>query len=224
MAKFVAYYRVSTFGQGASGLGLEAQRRAVLAYIQSVSGELVAEYQEVESGGNKLRPVLGEAIKLARRQKAMLVIAKLDRLARSVNFISKLMESGLEFVVADMPHANKLTMHIISAVAEYEREVIAQRTKDALKAAKARGKRLGNPKAKEQVVIARAAAVKQADEFASKIAPFVNAMRREGVRTLTGISRELNAREIKTQRGKDWTPTGVRNLLKRIEKQCPGAA
>src|SRR5690348_9040720 len=149
MVDFVAYYRVSTQGQGNSGLGLDAQRAAVHAHVQQVGGGLIGEFTEIESGALDERTELNLALKQCRSQKALLVIAKLDRLARSVHFIAQLLNSGVEFVAADMPHANKLTIHIIAAVAEYEREVIAQRTKAALAAAKLRGVRLGNPRAAE---------------------------------------------------------------------------
>ncbi len=128
-------------------MGLEAQKAAVHAHDQQVGGNLVGEFTEIESGALDERTELTLALKLCRTQKALLVIAKLDRLARSVHFIAQLLNSGVEFVAADMPHANKLTIHIIAAVAEYEREVIAQRTKAALAAAKVRRVKLGNPRA-----------------------------------------------------------------------------
>ena len=119
---FVAYFRVSTDKQGASGLGLEAQRAAVLDFINGNGDKLIAEYTEIESGKRNDRPQLAEALKLCRKEKAKLVIAKLDRLARNVYFVSSLMESGVDFVAVDMPEANKLTVHIMAAMAEHERE------------------------------------------------------------------------------------------------------
>ena len=142
--RFVAYYRVSTEKQGRSGLGLEAQRRAVEAFLNGGSWKLVHEFTEIESGKRAERPMLAEAMRAAKKQKATLVIAKLDRLSRNVAFIANLMETGVDFVAADMPQANKLTIHILSAVAEHEREMISQRTRAALSAAKNRGVRLGN--------------------------------------------------------------------------------
>jgi DNA invertase Pin-like site-specific DNA recombinase len=143
--KFVAYFRVSTDKQGKSGLGLEAQRQAVLQFLDGGSWSLVGEFTEVESGKRNERPELEKALGACKRQRAKLVIAKLDRLSRNLAFIATLMDSGVEFVAVDNPHANKLTVHILAAVAQHEREMIAQRTKDALQAAKARGVVLGNP-------------------------------------------------------------------------------
>jgi DNA invertase Pin-like site-specific DNA recombinase len=143
--KFVAYFRVSTDRQGKSGLGLDAQREAVMNYLNGGRWTLVAEFTEVESGKrDDNRPQLAAAIAACKRQKARLVIAKLDRLSRNLAFIAALMESGVEFVAVDNPHMNKLTIHILAAVAEHEREMISERTRAALQAAKARGKVLGN--------------------------------------------------------------------------------
>jgi DNA invertase Pin-like site-specific DNA recombinase len=140
--KWVCYLRVSTDRQGQSGLGLEAQRKAVLDFRNGGQWKLADEFVEVESGKRSDRPQLAAAL-ACKRLKARLVVAKLDRLARNVAFISRLMERGVEFVAADMPFANKLTIHILAAVAEHEREAISARTKAALAAAKARGVKLG---------------------------------------------------------------------------------
>src|SRR3984957_8652452 len=143
--KFVAYYRVSTAKQGASGLGLEAQQDSVRTYLNGGRWKMVDELTEIESGKRNDRPALARALALCRIHKATLIIAKLDRLARNVNFISNLMESGVEFTAVDFPQANRLTVHILAAVAEHEAAMISSRTKAALAAAKARGTRLGNP-------------------------------------------------------------------------------
>src|SRR6478752_4752460 len=143
--RFVAYFRVSTGRQGKSGLGLEAQRASVINYLNGGTWELVGEFVEVESGKHSDRPRLAEALQVCRKHRAKLVIAKLDRLSRNLAFIATLMESGIEFVAVDNPHANKLTVHILAAVAQHEREAISERTKDALRAARARGTKLGNP-------------------------------------------------------------------------------
>jgi DNA invertase Pin-like site-specific DNA recombinase len=127
--KFIAYFRVSTDRQGKSGLGLEAQREAVLAYLNGGSWTMVAEFTEIESGKHADRPQLAAALAACKKHKAKLVIAKLDRLSRNLAFIATLMDSGVEFVAVDNPHANKLTVHILAAVAQHEREAIAQRTR-----------------------------------------------------------------------------------------------
>ena len=141
--RFVSYLRVSTARQGVSGLGLEAQREAVAQYLNGGSWTLVKEVVEVESGKRNDRPAIAEALRLCRLHRATLVIAKLDRLARNVHFISSLMEAGVEFIAVDFPQANRLTVHILAAVAEHEAEAISARTVSALGAAKARGVKLG---------------------------------------------------------------------------------
>ena len=145
--KFVAYFRVSTDRQGQSGLGLEAQRSAVSAYLNGGSWTMIAEFTEVESGKHGDRPQLAAALAACKKHKAKLVIAKLDRLSRNLAFIATLMDSGVEFVAVDNPHANKLTLHILAAVAQHEREMISQRTRDALQAAKTRGTRTSEARA-----------------------------------------------------------------------------
>jgi DNA invertase Pin-like site-specific DNA recombinase len=139
--QFVAYYRVSTDRQGRSGLGLEAQQAAVRSYLGTATP--IAEFTEIETGRRNDRPELDRALALCRKRKARLIIAKLDRLSRNLAFIAALMDSGVEFVAVDNPHATRLTLHILAAVAEHERTMIGERTKAALQAAKARGIRLG---------------------------------------------------------------------------------
>jgi DNA invertase Pin-like site-specific DNA recombinase len=178
--RFVAYYRVSTDRQGKSGLGLEAQQRAVMDYLNGGAWELVAEFTEVESGKRSDRPALAQALEACRRYKAKLVIAKLDRLSRNLAFIATLMDSGVEFVAVDNPHANKLTVHILAAVAEHEREMISERTKAALKAAKARGKRLGNPQLSEAAALGSAAGKAAADQRATNLLPVIREIQAAG--------------------------------------------
>jgi len=143
MKAYVPYYRVSTQRQGASGLGLEAQKFAVENFLNAHRGELLAEFTEVESGKRKTRPQLEAALAMCKREKAILVIAKRDRLARNLHFISGLMESGVDFVAVDNPTANRLTVQILAAVAEDEARRISERTKAALARAKERGTELG---------------------------------------------------------------------------------
>jgi len=156
LQKYIVYLRVSTDKQGVFGLGMDAQREAVRRYVQN-HGHILAEYVEVESGKKSDRPQLTAALAECRKNRATLVIAKLDRLARNVHSISGLMNSDVEFVAVDMPTANRLTIHILAAVAEHEREMISERTKAALAAAKARGVKLGNPRPHEALAKARAA-------------------------------------------------------------------
>ena len=140
---FIAYYRVSTARQGRSGLGLDAQRKAVADFLDGGSWQLLAEFVEVESGKSDIRPELEQALAMCDLSGATLVVAKLDRLSRNLAFLARLQESGARFVAADMPEANELTIHIMAAVAQAERKAISARTREALAAAKARGVRLG---------------------------------------------------------------------------------
>src|SRR5215468_8873363 len=196
--KFVVYFRVSTDKQGKSGLGLDAQRHAVQQYLNGGTWSLVGEFTEVESGKRNERPELEKALAVCKRQKAKLVIAKLDRLSRNLAFIATLMDSGVEFVAVDNPHANKLTVHILAAVAQHEREMIAQRTKDALQAAKARGVVLGNPKLADVRDRAVANQKADADRFAKNIAPIIREIQSTGVASHRGIAKSLNARGVAT--------------------------
>lgn len=147
----VAYFRVSTAKQGRSGLGLEAQQESVRAYAKATGRRIVAEVVEVETGRSAARPKLAEAMTLCRLHRATLVIAKLDRLARNVAFTSAMMESGTDFVAVDNPHATRLTIHILAAMAEHEAAMISTRTKEALAAAKARGVKLGGSRGRIQL-------------------------------------------------------------------------
>jgi DNA invertase Pin-like site-specific DNA recombinase len=213
--KFVAYYRVSTDRQGQSGLGLEAQQTAVLNYLDGGNWTMVADFTEVESGKRADRPELAKALAACRKHRAKLVIAKLDRLSRNLAFIATLMDSGVEFVAVDNPHANKLTVHILAAVAQHEREMISQRTKDALQAAKARGVRLGNPQLKNVRGVAVEANRKAADAFAANVRPIIREIQASGVNSFQGIARALAARGVRTARGGQWTARMVINVLER---------
>jgi len=217
MADIIAYYRVSTKQQSDSGLGLEAQKAAVEAYARQAGARILSSYREVESGKLAERPELAKALAHARRSKATLVVAKLDRLARNVAFLSALMRSGVDFVCCDNPHANKLTIHILAAVAEDEAERISARTKAALQAAKARGVKLGSArpdhwKGREKArlaglargrLVAAKVVSKAANEAYADLAPMMTEWRTEGT-TLEGIAERLNAEGHTTRRGKPW--------------------
>jgi DNA invertase Pin-like site-specific DNA recombinase len=196
--RFISYYRVSTAQQGASGLGLEAQREAVARHVAAARGIIVDEFQEIESGKKNDRPQIAAALAACRLRRATLVIAKLDRLARNVFFISSLMESGVDFVACDNPHATRLTIHILAAVAEHEREMISARTKAALAAAKARGVKLGNPNLRPgdrwAGRRARQARTAHADAHASDVLPYIEAARKAGCASLGALARADRAR------------------------------
>lgn len=211
MTCFIAYYRVSTARQGQSGLGLDAQRTAVASFLHS-RGELAAQFTEVESGRKNNRPQLAAALDLCRGRRAILVIAKLDRLARNVAFVARLMESGVEFVAVDNPHANKLMMHMLAAFAEHERDQISARTIAALAAAKARGVRLGNPYVLEVAARNRAAMAEASAPARALALPRAQALRAGGA-TLRAIAIALSAENIPTLRGGSWGPSNVRLLL-----------
>jgi DNA invertase Pin-like site-specific DNA recombinase len=210
--------RVSTERQGASGLGLEAQREAVTCYLNGGAWTLIAEVVEVESGKRNDRPKLAEAIRLCRLHGATLVVAKLDRLARNVAFVSALMESGIDFVAVDFPQANRLTIHIIAAVAEHEAAMISQRTKAALQAAKARGKKLGGFRGavitEEARRASREAAQAKARARAADLMPVIEEIRECGVTSLNGIADALTSKGIPTARGGAvWSAVQVSRVL-----------
>lgn len=216
MEKFVIYRRVSTKGQGESGLGLEAQDRDIQIFLDSyaeVPFEVLATFTEVESGSKSDRPELQNAMDLARREGAALLVAKLDRISRSVAFIAGLLEDKrLGLRVASMPHADKFQLHIYAALAEQEREFISRRTKAALAEAKARGKVLGG--LREGTAQRNAAARGKADQFAAKVMPTIKARKAAGA-SLQAIADELNALGVATARGGAWYPSTVRNVLQR---------
>ncbi len=220
--KFISYLRVSTARQGTSGLGLEAQREAVSRYLNGGNWNLVQELVEVESGKRNDRPQIAEALRLCRLHRATLVIAKLDRLARNVHFISSLMESGVDFVACDFPEANRLTVHILAAVAEHEAGMISARTKAALTAAKARGVSLGGRRGSiERMVSMAAKGTRQsaivrrgsADKRRADLLPVVAQLRTEGATSLRGIAAGLNSAGLTTARGGQWSATQVSRLL-----------
>jgi DNA invertase Pin-like site-specific DNA recombinase len=216
--RFVPYYRVSTARQGQSGLGLEAQQKAVRDFLNGRAWEIVAEFVEVESGKRADRPELARALEACRKHKAKLVIAKLDRLSRNLAFIATLMDAGVEFIAVDNPHANKLTLHILAAVAEHEREAISERTKAALAAAKARGIRLGTPDPAGAVKRMGKALKARTSQFAANILPLIREVQAAGHTSLNAIAGQLNARKVATARGGRWTHVQVGQILERGAK------
>lgn len=216
--KFVAYYRVSTQRQGQSGLGVEAQREAVSAHLRSKGARLVAEFTEVETGkgSNALsrRPKLNEALETCRSEKATLVIAKLDRLARNVHFVSGLMESRVPFVACDLPEANELTLHVMAAFAEHEAKRISERTREALARAQARGRKLGKagwrnlrPHLRERQ--------RQADTFAHRLRGQLDGFRLRGL-TQRAMVDELNSIGIAAPRGGRWSLVQLQRTIDRL--------
>jgi DNA invertase Pin-like site-specific DNA recombinase len=223
--RFVVYLRVSTVRQGQSGLGLEAQREAVQRYVAERSGKIAPpEFVEVETGKRDDRPELQSALAKCKRTGATLVVAKLDRLSRDLAFIATLMKSGVEFLAVDNPHATKLTIHILAAVAENEREMISARTKAALAAAKARGTVLGGRRKgsadirKYQAAGAKAASHasrQRATQAAEERRETIEALQRENL-SLNAIAARLNADSVRTSRGGNWTATAVKRTLERL--------
>jgi DNA invertase Pin-like site-specific DNA recombinase len=228
MADIIAYYRVSTKRQGDSGLGLDGQKAAVEAHARQTGCRILASYREVESGKLADRPELARALAHAKRSRATVVVAKLDRLARNVAFLSALMRSGVDFIACDNPFANKLTVHILAAVAEDEAERISARTKAALQAAKARGIKLGSArpghwKGREEARLAglargRTIAAKVVSEAAieayADLLPAMQAHKAEGL-SLQAIADKLNGEAHTTRRGRPWNPVQVSRVLER---------
>src|SRR5215471_1464400 len=204
--KFISYLRVSTDKQGERGYGIEAQRKAVEDYLNGGNWQLLGEYVEVESGKRNDRPQLVAALAACRKHKAKLIIAKLDRLSRNFAFIAALMDSKIEFVCCDFPTANRLTLHILAAVAEHEREMIAQRTKAGLAAAKARGVRLGNA---ALAAANRAAAADRAETLRPILAELAGLSARKA-------AAELNVRKVATPTGRPWSAKTVLRARARL--------
>lgn len=226
---FVAYYRVSTAKQGASGLGLDAQRAAALGFLNGGAWMLAAEFTETESGKNNARAELAKALAACRLYGARLLIAKLDRLSRDAAFLLSLRDAGVDFVAADMPNANRLTVGIMAMVAEAEREAISARTKAALAAAKARGVKLGgrvenlgetSAKGHTASLVVRKA---KAQGRAADLAPVIAELRAEGITSLRSVAAALTAKGIPTARGAaDWSPVQVSRLLAQLGEVMQG--
>jgi DNA invertase Pin-like site-specific DNA recombinase len=222
MHQIVAYFRVSTATQGKSGLGLEAQREAVARFVATEHLELIGEHIEIETGKGAdaldRRPVLRTAMEQARKAKAGVCVAKLDRLSRDVAFISGLMAKRVPFVVAELgPDVDPFVLHMFAALAEKERALISARTKAALAQRKARGLPLGNPAALVTAHVKGAAANRAAaDVFARNVLPVIREIQKSGVCSNRAIAGALNARGIPTARGGQWHDSTVRNALKHV--------
>lgn len=210
---FVPYYRVSTTRQGESGLGLKAQQEAVTRYLNGGDWKIIEEYTEIESGKRNSRPQLQAALAACKKHRAILILAKLDRLGRNTYFISGLMESGVEFICCDMPSANRLTLHIMAAVAEDEAKRISERTSAALKVAKTRGIELGKHGREVLSVQNHQSAI----DYALRMRETVNQLREGGHTTVRAITAQLNALYIPTHTGTgQWHIPQVHKLLKRL--------
>jgi DNA invertase Pin-like site-specific DNA recombinase len=207
--KFISYLRVSTDKQGVRGYGLAAQRKAIADYLNGGSWELLGEYVEVESGNRSDRPKLAEALAACKRHRARLIIAKLDRLSRNVAFIATLMDGKVDFVCCDFPQANRLTLHVLAAVAEHEREMISERTRAGLAAAKERGVKLGGPRLPAINEMRQADALARAQAVASVLAELAG-------KSAHAIAAELNRRGIGTPTGAPWSAKTVIRTRQRL--------
>jgi DNA invertase Pin-like site-specific DNA recombinase len=218
MNKYVAYLRVSTAKQGSSGLGLEAQEAAIKSFLKE-GDRVLATFVEVESGKDDDRPELAKALKEVELTGAKLLVAKLDRLSRAVSFISRLMDSKVDFVACDQPSATPFSIHIYAAVAEHERNLISQRTKAALRAAKERGVQLGGYRKGPKVEQAKGVAANQhrARLFNQRISAAIKELQADGVTGLSELARRLNERGVPTSRGGQWNATQVRRVLSSAE-------
>jgi len=218
--KYIAYYRVSTLKQGKSRLGLDAQKTTVEGYLRASEGALLDEYVEIESGKSGNRPELNKAIADCQLKKATLLVSKLDRLSRDLHFITSLQKSGVPFIVAENPQMTDLTVHLLAAVAQHERQMISSRTKQALAAAKARGVKLGNPRLSEHrctdTNAARLAKLQLENEYARKMYEVLDGMGYTGM-PLRKIALRLNQEEYTTRREKKWTATAVKRTIQRAK-------
>ena len=221
--KYVSYLRVSTQKQGYSGLGIEAQKEIIQSYLRNTAP--IAEYIEVESGRktDKERPQLRSALEHCRKEGATLIVAKLDRLARNVSFLSSLLENDVEIVFCDFPQANKMVLHILAAISQYEAELVATRTKQALAAKKAQGYTLGNPehlmdKLDEAVAKSVETNKRKAEENPNnkRAAAMLKVLAKEG-KTLQEMADYLNEQGFTTSKGYRFSRSSVHVLLKRYQ-------
>lgn len=211
MTDYVVYLRVSTGRQEISGLGIEAQREAAVRYAAQSGGVLMSEFVEVESGSKSNRPQLAKALALCRKAKATLLIARLDRLSRSLSFVALLLDANVEIKCCDMPDANRLLLQMLAVFAEHERQMIRDRTRAALAAAKARGVELGR---NGHVLAKRNRA--EALDYAETVRPHVHAAQEAGIQTLAGIGEYLTSKAVRTPSGGKWHPATVRRVLDRL--------
>ena len=224
--KFVAYYRVSTKRQGASGLGLEAQRQVVQQHLNGGDWDLVAEFTEIESGkrSDRRRPELKKALAQCKADKATLIVAKVDRLTRNLSFLTRLLEADVKMLFCDLPELNNLAqsrflLQLMANVAELERAQISERTKVSLQAAKRRGVKLGTPDPVAASIAAGKSVRKMAKEYALEVGPVIDELEKYGCTTLNEIAAGLEARGVKTARGKEqWSLSSVRNVRMRWNK------
>ena len=213
---YIAYFRVSTRHQGHDGNGMNAQRDAVARFVLSQKGQVLHDFSEVESGGLNDRPQLNAALDECKRSKATLVVAKLDRLSRNAEFLLRLQNSGVNFVCCDCPNVDRFTVGILALVAQRERELISERTKAALTAAKARGVRLGGCRDGHQRSTLMVRANRQAAQrFNQSVIGVIREIQATGATTLQSIAHCLTRRGISTRTGRtNWHPTQVRNILR----------
>ena len=216
----VGYVRVSTSRQGRSGLGLAAQKKSIQEFADREGMALLEVFEEVQSGRDDDRSVLKEAMSYAKRNGAIICVARIDRLSRRVSFISSLMEKGsCAFVSCELGmNVEPFMLHIWASLAEKRADEISKRTKAALQAKIAGGWKAGNPDITKHSVRGRKTQMKKADEFALKLAPVVHGFQADGVTTNNGLALHLNQAGIKTARGGQWHASSVGNLLKRLER------
>lgn len=216
--RYVAYYRVSTRQQGASGLGLEAQRLAVADFLKLYGGEVIAEFQEVESGRKSERPAFQQAADYAELAQASLLVAKLDRLSRDLHFITGLQKRGIQFKLADLPEIDQLTLHILAAMAQHEARMISQRTRQALQVAKAQGRALGNPWLALQrnfdVDAANQARLARQRQWKKRILNFIQHLQQQGITQHNHLAQVLNQRQLTNLSGRPFSAAQVSRLLK----------
>ncbi len=217
MKKMVFYLRVSTVKQGADGNGIQHQMTVVNRYAEANGGKIVGQFIEVESGGktDSERPQLAAALEKCKKENAVLVCSKIDRLSRNAEFLLRLMNSRVEFVCCDIPNCDRFTISLFAILAEKEKNMISERTKNALKMVKARGIKLGNPNPELSVIKMNEGARKGRIDFKKVIIPIINEIKSTGIKTLQGVADCLNRRGISTRNGKQWYPTQIRNLLVR---------